>query len=225
MKKAHTFQPIVDKHIEKYNERYEEHGDNCKALGWPSEADNRKRFEAMSLWLIDWRRHPGRGVTLLDFGCGLGHFYEWLNQGYIDPEYRKVEYTGLDINPAFVAACHGKYPNTTFYSLDILDNSDFGKLPRFDYVTANGVFTEKLDTPWNDHWSYFTAIIHRLWQKTKCGLAFNVMSPVVDEERDDLFHVPFDRMAKFIRWDLSSRHFTFRHDYGLWEYTTYVYRE
>ena len=222
MKKAHTFQPIVDKHIEKYNERYEEHGDNCKALGWPSQNDNFLRFGAMNqlLWR-EWYSELDDPISLLDFGCGLGHFWEWLA-----PRVNyTLEYTGLDINSTFVNACYEKYPDKTFLNLDILDNSDFGKLPRFDYIIANGVFTEKLDTPWNDHWGYFTAFIHRLWQKTKCGLAFNVMSPVVDEERDDLFHVPFDRMVKFIRWDLDSRHFTFRHDYGLWEYTTYVYRE
>lgn len=220
MGNQHTFQHIVDKHIQKYNERYEEHGDNCKALGWPSEADNRKRFEVM-LSLVRWTRHRTT-TSILDFGCGLGHFLSWLLERGIT--YDNTTYTGLDINPAFVNACHTKYPDQTFYSLNILDNEDFGKLPAFDYIIANGVFTEKLDTPWSDHWSYFAAVTHRLWQKTGHGLAFNVMSPVVDEERDDLFHVPFDRMAKFIRWDLGSRHFAFRHDYGLWEYTVYVYR-
>lgn len=212
-----TFQHIVDKHTRKYNERYAEHGDNCQALGWPSEVDNRERFEVMFGVAGTNKAEP---YHLLDFGCGLGHFREWLVGR---DEY--LIYIGLDINPDFVEACHVKYPDTKFMYLDVLNDSCFAQLPEYDYITCNGVFTEKLDTSWDDQWSYFTSIIKRLWQRTKRGLAFNVMSPVVDYERPDLFHVTFDDMARFVRFILGSRHFTFRHDYGLWEYTTYVYRE
>jgi hypothetical protein len=54
-------------------------------------------------------------------------------------------------------------------------------------------------------------------------MAFNVMSKHVDWERDDLFHLPFDELG---RWLVSSisRNFVIRADYGLYEYTTYVYR-
>jgi hypothetical protein len=49
------------------------------------------------------------------------------------------------------------------------------------------------------------------------------MSKQVEWERDDLFHLPFDVMASFLAERLSRR-FVIRHDYGLYEYTTYVYR-
>jgi hypothetical protein len=49
------------------------------------------------------------------------------------------------------------------------------------------------------------------------------MSRLVDWERDDLFHLPFDVMAEFVGKRLS-RHFVIRHDYPAYEYTTYVYR-
>jgi hypothetical protein len=49
------------------------------------------------------------------------------------------------------------------------------------------------------------------------------MSKLVDWERDDLFHRPFDTMASFV-WKNLSRHFVIRHDYPAYEYTTYVYR-
>jgi hypothetical protein len=50
------------------------------------------------------------------------------------------------------------------------------------------------------------------------------MSHHVDWQRDDLFHLPFDTLAAFLRTEVS-RHFLFRADYGLYEYTVYVYRE
>jgi hypothetical protein len=49
------------------------------------------------------------------------------------------------------------------------------------------------------------------------------MSKHVDWEREDLFHLPFDRLTSFLTNRLS-RHFVIRHDYGLYEYTTYVYK-
>ncbi len=55
-------------------------------------------------------------------------------------------------------------------------------------------------------------------------MAFNVMSKHVDWEREDLFHLPFDTLAEFLKKELT-RNFVFRNDYGLYEYTTYVYRE
>jgi hypothetical protein len=55
-------------------------------------------------------------------------------------------------------------------------------------------------------------------------MALNLMSKHVDWERDDLFHLPIDELLQFSRRELS-RHVVIRHDYGLYEYTAYVYRE
>ncbi len=55
------------------------------------------------------------------------------------------------------------------------------------------------------------------------GVAFNVMSTLVDWEREDLFHWPFDRMVACL--SPLTRHLTMRADYGLREYTVYLRRE
>ena len=219
--KNDTFQHIVDKHTMKYNERYAEHGDSHLALGWPRESENHDRFRKMC-YLIRWNQSHGRYTSLLDFGCGLGHLYEWMNENYIDPVYRNVVYSGLDVNLDFIEACRQKHPGLNFYHLDVLDNTALARLPDFDYIVCNGVFTEKLDTPWDEQWSYFTEIIKRLWEHTKHGLAFNVASACLDQQRDDVFDVPLDDMAEFIERELSGN-FVFHHDYNPWEYTTYVY--
>ena len=49
------------------------------------------------------------------------------------------------------------------------------------------------------------------------------MSTLVDWERADLFHVPFDTLARMLKAH-ASRDFVIRQDYGLYEYTVYVYR-
>ena len=62
-----------------------------------------------------------------------------------------------------------------------------------------------------------------LWSVVRKGLAFNVMSKHVDWERDDLFHVPMDRVAALMH-RLAGRNVTLRADYGLYEYTCYGYK-
>ena len=50
------------------------------------------------------------------------------------------------------------------------------------------------------------------------------MSKNVDWERDDLFHWGLDELTAFLTKDISRR-FVLRNDYGLYEYTVYVYRD
>jgi hypothetical protein len=68
------------------------------------------------------------------------------------------------------------------------------------------------------------ALLRRVAPIARIGFAFNVMTTYLDWERDDLFHLPLDTMATFISTEVS-RAFVVRHDYGLFEYTVYVYKE
>jgi hypothetical protein len=88
----------------------------------------------------------------------------------------------------------------------------------------NGVLTEKRGMTFDAMWEYSQRLLERVYPAARRGIAFNVMSKHVDWERDDLFHLPFDALAAFLRQKLS-RHIRFRADYGLYEYTAYVYRE
>ena len=87
----------------------------------------------------------------------------------------------------------------------------------------DGLFTVKGDLGDDEMWDFTTGVIRRLWPITRKAIAFNVMSKQVDWERDDLFHLPLDPLADFLTRSLS-RHFVIRSDYGLYEYTVYVYR-
>ncbi len=56
------------------------------------------------------------------------------------------------------------------------------------------------------------------------GVAFNVMSKDVDWEREDLFHLPLNVLSNFLTKEVT-RDFIIRYDYGLYEYTTYLYKK
>jgi hypothetical protein len=135
--------------------------------------------------------------------------------------YQAIDYTGQDISEKFIAASRRKFPAITYYCMDVLE--DDSALPLFDYIVMNGVFTEKVTLTHEEMFGYFKAVVKRVFEHARIGIAFNVMSKQVDWERRDLFHLPLDDLAWFLTRELS-RKFVIRNDYGLFEYTTYLYR-
>jgi cyclopropane fatty-acyl-phospholipid synthase-like methyltransferase len=193
----------------------EEYGDNYLGVGWTKKKEYADRRYRVMLELI---RGDTRGnVTLLDFGCGASHLYEYILQH----ELSNIEYNGLDLSEKFISLSKSKFPSVSYYLLDVLD--DRSTLPVFDYVVFNGVFTMKCDLTFDEMFEYFQAVVSKVFDRTRIGVAFNVMSKQVEWEREDLFHLPFDPLASFLTKNIS-RNFVMRHDYKLYEYTTYVYR-
>jgi SAM-dependent methyltransferase len=206
-----------DKIIEHYENCLEKHGDNHLGVDWPRQDDADKRYKIM-LDIIRLNNDAGSAVTLLDLGCGTAHLLDYVNK----EGFNSIDYSGLDISQKFVDVCKQKYPESSFYCLDIIEESD--KIKNFDYIIMNGVFTEKRELSFDEMWEYFTKMIEIIYKKCNKGLAFNVMSKNVDWERDDLFHVSLDLMSNFLCKNLT-RDFIIRNDYGLYEYTTYVIKK
>lgn len=199
--------------IKHYESCLEKHGDTHLGVDWPKEEDVYKRYMIM-LDVIQFNKDENP-VSLLDFGCGTAHLYDFIQKS----GYDKIEYSGLDISEKFISVCKQKYPEKHFYCGDILDNRF--NTGAFDYVVMNGVFTEKRGLSFDEMWEYFTALIFEIYSIANKGIAFNLMSKQVDWERDDLFHVPLDLLAEFLCKKLT-RNFVVRNDYGLFEYTVYL---
>lgn len=163
---------------------------------------------------------PGSGAaTLLDFGCGLSHLYEYILRN----NFTDIQYSGLDLSERFLTLSRQKFPAVPYYDIDVLDPAS-PPLPLFDYVVINGIFTYMGRIPHDEKKAYMEALVSRVFDIARIGIAFNLMSKQVEWERDDLFHLPIDDLAAFLSRNLS-RHFVIRHDYGLYEYTTYVYKQ
>ncbi|WP_413458131.1 class I SAM-dependent methyltransferase [Herbaspirillum huttiense] len=201
--------------IEHYEHCLAQFGDTLKGVDWPNEADAAKRYQVM----LDVMRPKSAGAsTLLDFGCGASHLYHYI----LNNKVTAVEYTGLDASEAFVDLSRKKFPQNRYLLLDVLASPDL--LPEFDYIVMNGVFTERRELTFDQMFSYLQKMLKIIFNKAKVGIAFNVMSKQVDWERDDLFHMPMDMLGNFLVKQLS-RHYVIRNDYGLYEYTVYVYKE
>ncbi len=201
--------------VEHYEQCFLEHGRTPKGVDWPNQADLNTRFEVM-LGVV----RPGdEQPSLLDLGCGPGLLLDYLEQtGRLD----QVDYSGLELSEPMLAAARARWPGYWFVRQDILAEPMPSQV--VDYVILNGVLTERRGLPREQMADYAADLLAAAFHSARIGLAFNVMSPLVDWERDDLFHWGFDEMGRAVSKRLS-RHIRIRADYGLYEYTVYVYRE
>lgn len=191
----------------------EQHGDSSCGVGWPrGDADTRYRV------MLDLIRSTTSPVTLLDFGCGASHLYEYILKHQSDG----IAYSGLDLSDQFLALSRKKFPDVTYYQTDVL-NPVAPALPCFDYVIMNGIFSYKGALSDVEMLQYLQQLVRRVFGLATVGIAFNVMSKQVEWEREDLFHLGVDPLLSFLSREIS-RHVVVRHDYGLYEYTVYVYR-
>jgi SAM-dependent methyltransferase len=190
------------------------HGDTFQGVGWTKSQENTDRRYQVMLDLLP-NQEP---CTLLDLGCGAAHLYDYM----MSRGQSQVCYSGLDLSPAYLALCRAKFPHLTFYDADLISGD--ASVPVHDYVLLNGVFNYKSDCSHEAMWAYCQALLLRAWPLARKGLAVNVVSKHVDWEREDLFHLPIGTATDFVASRLSRR-FLVRHDYGLFEYTVYVYRD
>ena len=198
-----------------YESCFLEHGRTPKGVDWPKAEDLATRFEVM-LGVV----RPGDlRVSLLDLGCGPGLLVDHLERTARRPDF---DYAGIDLSEPMLISARAAWPGLDFQRRDILADP----LPErsFDYVILNGVLTERVSVPRTEMIAFATDLLAAAFSAARVGIAFNVMSKLVDWEREDLFHWGFDEMAQALAPRLS-RHIRIRADYGLREYTTYVYRE
>lgn len=202
--------------VEHYENCLAQYGDTPRGVDWTKENEVEIRYRVM-LEVVR-QSDAGAPVSLLDFGCGTSHLYEYILRNNLE---NKIEYSGLDLSEKFVEVSQRKFPHINYYQADIIKNPDAA--PVFDYIVMNGVLTEKRELGFDEMWEYAQTLLARVFEKTRRGVAFNVMAKTVDWERDDLFHLPMDTLSLFLVKKLS-RNFVIRSDYGLYEYTTYLYK-
>src|SRR5262245_18439363 len=82
-----------------YEECLEVHGDNHLGVDWHNATDAHTRYEVM-LDIVSPRDQ--RPVSLLDFGCGARHLWEYLLRTKLGSDY---SYIGLDMSPRVVGLC------------------------------------------------------------------------------------------------------------------------
>ena len=208
--------PPGDALLAYYESRLERHGDTAQGAGWPNEADRQKRFQVICDLLL--AQSTGARIAVCDLGCGTGELLAAIRARGLT----MIDYCGVDRSERALGEARRKFPGVRFEKLDVLTASESRREGlNCDFVVANGLFTVKDSLSQEQMWGFLRAVVERVWPHARRGVIFNVMSKLVDWERDDLFHVSFDEMAAFLQ-QLAGRQVGFRADYGLYEYMAYA---
>lgn len=196
---------------------FETHGDTHQGLGYPKPDGFHERFRVF-LDVMNFGPRRDGPAKILDIGCATGCVLDEIKSS----GRSGILYRGVDLSAAMIKTARAKHPEADFVLGDPFDLKEvWADTP--DYVILGGLFQCRLQMNQEQMTDYMVRMLRLAFHHCRYGLVFNVMSEHVDWKRDDLFHVPFDRMADILHANLS-RNYIFRADYGLYEYATYVYK-
>lgn len=120
-----------------YLEKFQRHQDSPYSLGWNSRQSQELRYRILSQIDQFTSKKIGRGTSVLDLGCGLGHLIDfWEKEGV------EISYTGIDIIPEFIEAAKRRQPEHKFYCKDLLREKIN---QRFDFVFIAGSFNVRVE--------------------------------------------------------------------------------
>jgi SAM-dependent methyltransferase len=130
---------------------------NFLTVGWGSKKTQNIRFENI------YKYFKKENFSVLDVGCGLGDFYDFLKKKKI-----KFKYTGIDINKDFINLCKKKYKKTSFIKSHFLDYKIKSKPT---YIIISG----SLNLPVDDYGFVFLKIIKKMFIFSKDKCIFNLL--------------------------------------------------
>ena len=200
----------IIKHYEKCLEEYE---GTCKEVDWPTEEGANARYRIMcEIAGHYWDIYDHK---FLDYGCGTANLLNYIGWS--------SNYCGCDASPKMLEKAKERFPEGDFFHAPIHTPLK----GTWDYILANGAYTEKRDYSWSSMRLYLVKELKNLlWCSTK-GIAFNVMnahSLPREIQREELFFVEFNQMAEILK-EVGVTSYTFKVGYLPYEYTVYCYKE
>lgn len=204
---------VCNKVIEHYEECLDQYGDGPRAVDWRDLVGQELRFKVLTEIM------PLEGLSVLDVGCGLGHLYQYLRESGL-----KIQYVGLDLSAKMITNARRRFSEVRFIAADLLSDAAPGLAAEsFDVLIANGLFLVKMDTPVKVWEEFVRSMIVKMWETCTRGISFNLLSTKVDFQAQQLYYCAPDEILRFALE--LSRYVVIRHDYPLYEYSVYIYKQ
>lgn len=196
-----------------YKELYEQHKGTPMAVSSESLNHKRLRFGMVCDIFRD-----DDNISVHDVGMGVADMGDFLKGEFPD---KSIQYSGTEILSEYVEEAKNRFPSSTFYQRDIAEKS-FGD--KYDYLLLSGVFHQRRESSIRDWENFSQAILRNSFEMCTKGISFNFISPFVDFYQTQVYYSNLPKLINFINDDLS-RFFEIRHNYALFEFTVYVYKE
>ena len=174
--------------ISLYRNAFNKHGNSPSAVLVPKGRQN-DRFKLLT------KHFKKNNLTILDFGCGLGSLYSFLQQ-----HFSGFEYTGVDIVNEFINENKKNHKYANFNTIE--SYSDINK--QYDYIVCSGTFNICY-LPKVSNESYLFSAISHLFKSSNIALSLDFMHDEVDFQQKSAYHQNIMRLYSFVTKNLSKR--------------------
>ena len=139
-----------------------------RSVGWTSSRNQRLRFRMLC------EAGDLEDRSILDVGCGVGHFYEYLKE-----HVNQFQYRGIDFCEDMVACASTTFPEAHFETQDVLT---YAPHECFDYVVGAGIYNVST----GDNEQVMSRIVEKMY--TLCSTAVAVTMTHGREFRHTIIH-------------------------------------
>ena len=196
----HDFSKTKEEIINRYDDRFKEHGIDPLSLNWLDFKSQNKRFENI-LNLININNKK-----IIDIGCGFADLLKYIQEKKINFK----EYTGTDINPNFINQCKRLYPERNFFTNNLF-NEDLPK-DNYDIALMVGMLSYKFKSFDNNH--FIKEVINKAFSSVKETLIFDMQSSVTNPDYPTADHIHYQNPGEILDFALSlTPYVSIKHDY------------
>jgi SAM-dependent methyltransferase len=193
--------------IARYQNRIGQHGVSLESMASGGAEKQKIRH------LVHATALRGENSSILDVGCGIGQFYEFLRSRGM-----ACRFTGYDIVTDYVAYCREHYREAVFEERNIFTDGINGT---FDSV----VISQSLNNRYrhSDNMKVMATALELAYRHTRVSVSIDMMSSYVDYQVPDLYYYSPEevfRIAKSI-----CRRVCLRHDYRPFEFCIQLFHE
>ncbi|MBK7311188.1 MAG: class I SAM-dependent methyltransferase [Sphingobacteriaceae bacterium] len=182
--------------------------DDHSAVG-QSSLSHKKRFDTML------KVGHLQDSTLLDIGCGLGSFYDFLNQCQLN-----TTYTGFDISEKMIQKAKKQHPQIAerFILKDILEDKVDSN---FDYIVSVGPLNLFLDEKTN--YDITLNLMEKMFKHANKGFAFSMTSALSRKKNNDTFY--YDAKMIISHLEKYCNNYRLDHSYLPHDFTIFGYKD
>ncbi len=177
-----------------YARRLRRFGPTPRGVFWRDDEWQRRRYHILARAFRPEDR--AGGISIGDFGCGYGAFFDYLRDR---PVMANSRFTGYDMAAEMITACAERIddPRARFVRhLRVIEPAD--------YIFVSGTFNLKLDADDAAWRRYVLASLKQLWSMTGKVLAFNMLDANGDEApQEGLYYASAEDFSDFCRRELS----------------------
>ena len=202
----------LDKISNLYSGNLSEHGDQSKAVGWPTSDSQELRFEKLNQVIPEM----ADSFSVNDYGCGYGAHLEHLLQ----KKYSVAGYNGYDLSEEMLGKSKERLKNLNI-DLKLIHSSKISTPADFTFVS--GTFNVRFESTYEQWKKFIEETLNMINGASVRGFSFNLLSKYVDWEEPHLFYGDPCYWFDFCKKHFSSK-VSLLHDYPLYEWTILVHK-